>query len=123
MDLPQELNLTKLSPNAAMPSKLHGLEFFQEELKARWRDFRTTGFGWLERVTDLEGGLAMSAEQTQRTWHGPRHWPPPSLVHAFTLSRSGQVQDAVAQLNAIVDVEVTDPNGLLVSALEKIAAL
>ena len=55
----------------------------------------------------------------QRAWPGLGHWPPPSLVHAFTLARLGRSQQVSAELNAIIGSDVRDPNCKLAMALQK----
>jgi hypothetical protein len=122
MDLPQDLNLTRLPPDKSIPSRSHGIELFEQNLEREWQDLKTTIAGWLGLARDLPGVLSMSSQQKQRSWQGPHHWPPPSLVHAFTLSRMGSLREAVTELSEIIGEGVPDPNGLLVSALEKVVA-
>jgi hypothetical protein len=122
MDLPQELNLTRLPPDTSIPSRSHGIKLFEHNLEREWQDLKTTIAGWLDLVRELQGVLSMSSQQEKRSWRGPHHWPPPSLVHAFTLSRMGRRREAFTELNEIIGEGVSDPNGLLVSALEKVAA-
>ena len=117
-DLPQAPNHTQVS----IPSSLHGPEAFEHSLRREWQDLKGTITSWLERVSDLSGVLAMSKEQTQRYWKGPRHWPPPGLAHAFTLARMGDFAKATAELKVIADGEASDPNNLLFKALERVSS-
>jgi hypothetical protein len=121
-DLPEAFNLTQLPPNSSIPSSLHGPERFEERLRAEWRDLRSTITSWLEKVSDLPGVLAMSEQQMQRPWKGPRHWPPPSFVRAFTLARMGEFGKATVELKANADGSLPDPNGLLSKALQQVSA-
>ena len=120
--LPDNLNLAKLPPNSSNPSSLHGPKLFEENLKREWEDLRSTIAAWLDQVRDPPGVLARSSEQMKRKWMGPEHWPPPGLVHAFTLARMGHSREASLELSAVIDKEVSDPNGLLKSALNTVSA-
>jgi len=121
-DLPEALNLSQLPPNSSIPSGLHGPELFEQNLRREWRDLESTISSWFDKVTDLAGVLAMAEQQMRRVWSGPRHFPPPSLVHAFTLARLGHPVEAEAELNAITKTEIPDPKSLLFQALQKIAS-
>lgn len=120
-DLPSDLNLTKLQPNAHVPTSLHCAELFQQNLLTEWEDCKTTIDAWLDGVRSLEGVLSRSSEQSHRVWRGPEHYPPPGLVHAFTLDRMGRQEEANAELTALISDElVSDPNGRLRSALKQV---
>jgi hypothetical protein len=120
-DLPPALNRSTLPPGASVPSSLHGVELFQQDLLIKWKDCETTIAEWLDCARNLEGVLSMSSEQSHRVWKGPQHDPPPGLVYAFTLARIGRGQEAHKQLRALVASGlVSDQNGHLVSALQKV---
>jgi hypothetical protein len=121
-DLPPYLNFTRVHKNSSIPSGLHGPELFEQNLRREWRDIESTIGQWLDSVSDLSGVLSMSAKQMERVWTGPSHFPPPSLVHVFTLARIGHFAEAEAELKAIADVEIPKPNHLLFQALQKIAS-
>lgn len=121
-DLPPYLNVVRAHKNSSIPSGLHGPELFEQNLRREWRDIESTIGQWLDSVSDLSGVLSMSAKQMERVWTGPSHFPPPSLVHAFTLARMGHFAEAEAELKATADVEVPEPNNLLFQALQKIAS-
>lgn len=121
-DLPHAFNLTQLPPNSAIPSSLHGPELFEQNLRREWEDLKSTITSWFEKVSNLSGVLAMSEQQMRRSWQGPRHWPPPSLIHAFTLARMGDFAKATAELKAITEFDVSDANGLLLKALMQVSS-
>lgn len=121
-DLPDSLNLAKQPLNSSIPSSLHGPKLFENNLRREWESLRSTIAAWLEQVRDTSGVLARSSEQMKRKWTGPHHWPPPSLVHAFTLARVGRSREASLELNALIDKEISDPNQLLRSALDRVSA-
>lgn len=121
-DLPSDLNLTKVAPTAHVPSRLHGAELFQQNLLTEWQDCKTTIAEWLDGVRNLEGVLSRSSEQSHRIWRGPQHYPPPGLVHAFTLARIGRRQEAFTKLAALIGKGLAcDKNGHLASALQHTA--
>lgn len=121
-DLPPSLNLTRIRQNSSIPSGLHGPELFEQNLRHEWQDIEGTITHWLDSTSDLSGVLSMSAEQMGRVWTGPRHFPPPSLVRAFTLARMGHFAEGEAELKGIAEVEIPKPNSLLFEALQKVAA-
>jgi len=118
-DMPEHRHLVELLQVDCFPSALHGPKLFEKNLKREWEEVRPILTGWLDRANHLQGVLLRAEEQMQRAWPGPHHWPPPSLVHAFTLARLGRAQQAMAELNAIICNEVRDPNGKLATALQK----
>jgi hypothetical protein len=121
-DLPPRVNFMRVRKNSSIPSGLHGRELFEQNLRREWREIESTISQWLDSVSDLSGVLSMSAKQMERVWTGPSHFPPPSLVHAFTLARMGHSAEAEAELKAIADAEIPKPNSLLFQALQKVAA-
>src|SRR5215813_1028850 len=118
-DMPEHRHLVEFLQFDCFPSALHGPKLFEKNLKRDWEEVRPILTGWLDRANHLQGVLLRAEEQMQRAWPGPHHWPPPSLVHAFTLARLGRAQQAMAELNAIICNEVRDPNGKLATALQK----
>lgn len=117
--MPQERHLVESLPVESFPSRLRGPVLFERNLKREWKEVRAVLNAWLEEASDLEGVLSRAREQMQRAWPGPRHWPPPSLLHAFTLARLGRTQEAFVELNAILGSDVRDLNGRLAMALQK----
>lgn len=119
-DLPSELKITGTGRNSSVPSRLHGPKLFEQNLRREWREIESTVGQWLDNVSDLIGVLSMSSKQMERIWTGPRHFPPPSLIHAFTLARMGHTAEAEAQLKAIANIEMPKPDQILFQALQKV---
>lgn len=120
--MPDKRHLVESLPFDSFPSRSHGLEIFEKNLKREWEEVRPVLRAWLDQASSLQGVLSRAEEQMKRAWPGPHHWPPPSLVHVFTLARLGRIQEASAELNAIVGSDVLDPQGRLPIALQKVAA-
>ena len=101
-------------------SYIHGENQFTRELKRAWGHLNSVIFASLEQLSDLAGVLAKAEQQEARTWRGPRHWPPPALVHAFTMAKLGRREEAAKELEELCREEDFDPNRNLMRALEKV---
>lgn len=70
-----------------------GAKCFQEELQGLWSHFSFDIFRWLDATQSPEDVLQRCQEQMARNWIGPRHWPDPMLVYAFTQARCGRLHE------------------------------
>jgi len=100
---------------------MYGESVFRDEWHMVWEALRNVIWSWLNQIADLADVLRVSEKQAMKHWHGPQHWPPPQLVHAFTLARLGNRNQAMNELGAIVATDGFDPKGNLIRALNKIA--
>lgn len=100
---------------------MHGEDRFTLDLRRAWTILGAYVFDWFAQLTDLQGVLAVSDRQAKRQWMRTSHFPPPALVHAFTLARMGHLELAIDELKALTKEEDFDPHGNLLRALRKIA--
>ena len=111
------------NPQRFYANFMHGEKQFADELLSSWKLLKGMIFGWFDQVQDVRDVLSGCEAQMAREWSGPQHWPPPELVHAFTLARLGQVERAIEDVEIIKKQHqfVVDPNGNLVRAIKLVA--
>jgi hypothetical protein len=81
---------------------LHGEQCMKDDFAKSWSKLRPEITGRLELLTTLEGVLQKGIEHAARKWIGPRHWPYPGIVHAFTLARLGNMSEADSVLRECI---------------------
>ena len=104
-------------------SKLNGETFLRKQMNEMWTRLAQTVQEWFASTITLSGVLSAIDRQTEREGASSHHFPPPSLVRAFTLSRTGEIQEARLALRRYLhdsDAGAVDRENLS-AALESVA--
>jgi hypothetical protein len=103
---------------------LHGEECFREDLQRAWSGLRPYLANWFSSTTTLAGVLAVAKTHAEKDWQSFRHSPDPKMVYAFTLARSGRMEEG---RRALKELAAANPETYgapeLESALAGIAAI
>jgi hypothetical protein len=102
---------------------LYGEALLRKGLVNMWNTLQQSILTWFASVQSYEGVAEKANQQAARKWIGPRHWPDPLLVYAFTLARSGKVESAQETLNTFLkqNAEALEAQDDLKLALRQIA--
>lgn len=106
-----------------LADRLHGETYLRKQMKEMWTVLAPAVQDWFTSTTTLPGVMRAIDRQTERTGASSHHSPSPSLVRAFTLARTGEMNVARRVLDEYFDATVADAvdRENLSAALESIA--
>jgi hypothetical protein len=104
---------------------LYGKSFLRGGVVTMWGRVKQDILAWFASVLSLDGVLKKAEEQMGRKWAGPRHYPEPMRVCAFTLARMGRFDEARAALGRFYELgyESSESQVNLGAALKEVAAV
>lgn len=104
-------------------TKSNGETYLRKQMNEMWTRLAPVVQEWFASTTTLSGVLSAIDRQIDREGASSDHFPPPPLVRAFTLSRTGEIQEARLALRRYLhdsDAGAVDRENLS-AALESIA--